>query len=224
MLAEVCFYQANREFSKRTSVMTNKTTPTNDAASDFCKAAGFKDGFFEIEGVKLHYVEAGSGPLIIFYHGFPLFWFSFHHQMSALQDRYRVVAVDGLGINLSAKPDDLSQYKLPNLAHHLDQLAKHFVGDERFYLVGHDWGGALAWSFAQYYPHRLHRVVGINAPPTNQLLGLLESNPDQQRRSAYMYSMRSGKVAQTNHRERRKSTLAKCVRKSARTAALHPGA
>jgi pimeloyl-ACP methyl ester carboxylesterase len=174
--------------------MTNQTIPTNDAASDFCKTAGFKEGFFDIGGVKLHYVEAGTGPLIIFYHGFPLFWFSFHHQMSALKDRYRVVAVDGLGINLSAKPDDLAQYKLPNLAHQLDQLAKHLIGDERFYLVGHDWGGALAWSFAQYYPHRLHRVVGINAPPTNQLLALLENNPDQQTRSAYMYSMRSGQM------------------------------
>ncbi len=158
--------------------------------------ADFKDRYLEIDGVKLHYVEAGSGPLIIFYHGFPLFWFSFHHQMDALKNQYRVVAVDGLGVNLSSKPEDLSLYRLSNLAKLLDGLARHLVGDESFYLVGHDWGGALAWSFAQHYPQRLHKVVGINAPPTNQLLELLENNPEQQKRSAYMFSMRGGKVHQ----------------------------
>lgn len=156
----------------------------------------FKDGYVEIGSVKLHYVEAGSGPLVIFYHGFPLFWFSFHHQMSALKDQYRVVAVDGLGANLSSKPDDLSLYTLPSLASQLDELARHLIGDEKFNLVGHDWGGALAWSYAQHYPQRLNKVVGINAPPTNQLLGLLENNPEQQTRSAYMYSMRSGDLHQ----------------------------
>jgi pimeloyl-ACP methyl ester carboxylesterase len=55
----------------------------------------FKDGYLQVRDIKLHYVEAGAGPLIIFYHGFPLFWYSFHHQMSSLKDQFRVVAVDG---------------------------------------------------------------------------------------------------------------------------------
>lgn len=152
----------------------------------------FTDAFFETHGVRLHYVEAGEGPLVIFYHGFPLFWFSFHHQLRALQNRFRVVAVDGPGINLSSKPDDLSHYQLPNLAAQLDALARHLVGDEKFYLVGHDWGGALAWSYAQAYEARLHKVVAINAPPTNQLLGLLQTDPEQRERSQYMYRMRTG--------------------------------
>ena len=156
----------------------------------------FKHRFVDIESVRLHYVEAGAGPLIIFFHGFPLFWFSFHHQMHALKDAYRVVAVDGLGVNLSSKPDDLSLYKLPALAEQLDTLARHLIGDEPFNLVGHDWGGALAWSYAQHYPHRLKKIVGINAPPTNQLLGLLETNVEQQKRSAYMYTMRDGEMHQ----------------------------
>ncbi|MFT6309577.1 MAG: pimeloyl-ACP methyl ester carboxylesterase, partial [Halioglobus sp.] len=53
----------------------------------------FKEGYFDNGDVTLHYVEAGEGPLVIFYHGFPLFWYSFHHQMTALQSQYRVVAV-----------------------------------------------------------------------------------------------------------------------------------
>lgn len=78
--------------------------------------------YVDIESVRLPYVEAGTGPPVIFFHGFPLFWFSFHHQMHALKDTYRVVAVDGLGVNLSSKPDDLSLYKLPSLAKQLGEM------------------------------------------------------------------------------------------------------
>jgi pimeloyl-ACP methyl ester carboxylesterase len=154
----------------------------------------FTDHYFDFDDITLHYVEAGSGPLVIFYHGFPLFWFSFHHQMTALKDHYRVVAVDGLGVNLSSKPTDLDKYKLPNLAAQLDALANHLAPGEPFSLVGHDWGGALAWSFAQAYPDRLEKVIGINAPPTNQLLHLLQTNEEQRKRSSYMWLMRGGKT------------------------------
>ena len=154
----------------------------------------FTDHYFDFDGITLHYVEAGSGPLVIFYHGFPLFWFSFHHQMTALKDHYRVVAVDGLGVNLSSKPTDLEKYNLPNLAAQLDALANHLAPGEPFSLVGHDWGGALAWSFAQAYPDRLEKVIGINAPPTNQLLHLLQTNEEQRKRSSYMWLMRGGKT------------------------------
>ena len=154
----------------------------------------FTDHYFDFDDVTLHYVEAGSGPLVIFYHGFPLFWFSFHHQMTALKDRYRVVAVDGLGVNLSSKPTDLEKYRLPNLAAQLNALANHLAPGEPFSLVGHDWGGALAWSFAQAYPDRLEKVIGINAPPTNQLLHLLQTNEEQRKRSSYMWLMRGGKT------------------------------
>ena len=152
----------------------------------------FTDHYFDFD--TLHYVEAGSGPLVIFYHGFPLFWFSFHHQMTALKDHYRVVAVDGLGVNLSSKPTNLEKYKLENLAAQLDALANHLAPGEPFSLVGHDWGGALAWSFAQAYPDRLEKVIGINAPPTNQLLHLLQTNEEQRKRSSYMWLMRGGKT------------------------------
>jgi epoxide hydrolase 4 len=154
----------------------------------------FKPAYFRFKGLDLHYVEAGSGPLVIFYHGFPLFWFSFHHQLRALSKHYRVVAIDGLGVNLSSKPTDLNSYRLANLAEQIDALARHLTGSARFSLVGHDWGGALAWAFAQQYPNRLNKVVARNAPPANQLIHLLATDPDQRARSRYMWSMRSGKV------------------------------
>ena len=152
----------------------------------------YQHGYFETRGCRLHYVEAGVGPLLFLYHGFPMFWFSFYPQIEALKTRFRVVAIDGPGVNLSSKPQNIELYKLENLALQIDELARHLSGDEPFYLVGHDWGGALAWTYAQRYPQRLHKVVAINAPPANQLMELLASNTEQQKRSAYMWAMREG--------------------------------
>ena len=152
----------------------------------------YQHGYFETGGCRLHYVEAGVGPLLILYHGFPMFWFSFYPQIEALKTRFRVVAIDGPGVNLSSKPQNIELYKLENLALQIDELARDLSGDEPFYLVGHDWGGALAWAYAQRYPQRLHKVVAINAPPANQLMELLASNTEQQKRSAYMWAMREG--------------------------------
>ena len=154
----------------------------------------YQHGYFETRGCRLHYVEAGVGPLLFLYHGFPMFWFSFYPQIEALKTRFRVVAIDGPGVNLSSKPQNIELYKLENLALQIDELARHLSCDEPFYLVGHDWGGALAWAYAQRYPQRLHKVVAINAPPANQLMELLASNTEQQKRSAYMWAMREGEL------------------------------
>jgi pimeloyl-ACP methyl ester carboxylesterase len=160
----------------------------------------FLDHYLDLGEIKLHYVEGGKpvgiAPTIVFYHGFPSFWYAFHLQMEAFSKHYHVVAVDGLGANLSSRPDGLVHYKIENLASQLDQLARHIAGENKFYLIGHDWGGALAWAYAQYYPERLHKLVVICAPAFNQLLELLESNVEQQKRSSYMYTMRDGKIHQ----------------------------
>lgn len=158
----------------------------------------FRDGYFSMGDITLHYVEAGrprgEAPTVLFYHGFPSFWYCFHLQMTALGERFHVVAVDGLGANLSSRPASLEPYRVENLALQLDQLARHLIGDESFYLVGHDWGGALSWAYAQAFPLRLNKLVVMSAPPLNQLLGLLRTDALQRERSSYMYAMRSGKL------------------------------
>lgn len=154
----------------------------------------FDEGYLALDDVTLHYVEAGSGPLVILYHGFPSFWLSFYHQIEALSQHYHVVAVDGPGINLSSRPDNLEPFRLPNLAHQLDQLARHHAGDDPFILIGHDWGAALAWSYAQQYPKRLTHLVAMSAPPTNLVLHLLETHAEQRQRSSYMFDMRAGET------------------------------
>lgn len=151
----------------------------------------YREGYFGEGDNRLHYVEAGKGPLVIFYHGFPSFWFSWFDQMEALKGRYRVVAVDGLGAGLSAKPENAEAYRIDRLAAQIDALARQLNGKKRFALVGHDWGAALAFAYAQAYPKRLNAVVGMSAPPYNLFLDLVRSNKEQQSRSTYMQLFRS---------------------------------
>lgn len=152
---------------------------------------GYSEGWFGTGDDRLHYVEAGQGPLVVLYHGFPSNWFSWFDLMEVLKTRFRVVAVDGLGAGLSGKPDRLEPYRIDRLARQLDRLARDLNGDRRFVLVGHDWGGALALSYAQAYPRRLHGVVGMSAPPYNLFLALATEREEQRRRSAYMQRLRA---------------------------------
>lgn len=166
-----------------------------DAAVEYANrvtasAPYYREDWFERYGIRLHYVEAGEGELVILYHGFPSFWFSFFDQMEALKSRYRVVAVDGLGSGLSDKPNDLSRYTVEALAAQLDALARHLAGDEKFILIGHDWGGALALSYAEAYPARLKGVVGMSAPSYNVFIDLYASDERQREASAYMLRIR----------------------------------
>jgi epoxide hydrolase 4 len=169
----------------------------------------YREGWFGKGDARLHYVEAGKGPLIIFYHGFPSTWFSWFDQMEALKSDYRVVAVDGLGAGLSARPDSLKPYKVRSLARQLDRLARHLNGNRSFILVGHDWGAALAFAYAQAYPERLDAVIGLSAPPYNLFLDLVSTNHEQRAQSGYMQrfrkltieGIRTGKLGETIARQ-----------------------
>ena len=150
----------------------------------------YHEGYVGEGDDRLHFVEAGEGPLIIFYHGFPSFWYCWFNQMEILKTRFRVVAVDGLGAGLSAKPDTLDAYRVKNLANQLDAFASSICEDRRFILVGHDWGAALSFAYAQAYPERLNAVIGMSAPPYNLFLELVRNNAEQQARSQYMQRFR----------------------------------
>lgn len=107
----------------------------------------FEDLYAENNGVKIHYVAKGEGPLIVFIHGFPDFWYSWHHQMNGLKDEYRVVAMDTRGYNLSDKPEKQEDYDLQLLAGDVAAVIKA-EGREKAIIAGHDWGGFIAWNFA----------------------------------------------------------------------------
>jgi pimeloyl-ACP methyl ester carboxylesterase len=160
-------------------------------------ALQFSDHIIDVDGQQLHYVSAGSGKLILFYHGFPSYWYMWKNQLLDLAADYRVVAVDGLGANLSAKPNELAPYHVSALSRQLNVLAKTLANDQGYVLVGHDWGGALAWSYAQQYPQGLDKLVVLNAPPTNLFLELLRSNPEQRKASTYIARLKNAAQNQT---------------------------
>ena len=102
--------------------------------------------YAEVNGVRLHYVTAGKGPLIIFLHGFPEFWYEWKDQLPEFGKDHRAVAPDMRGYNLSDKPAGVDRYQMKDLVEDVRALAEH-LGYKKFVLVGHDWGGGVAWSF-----------------------------------------------------------------------------
>jgi len=126
--------------------------------------AGWDHRYAVVNGVRLHYVEAGSGPLVLLLHGFPEFWYSWRHQIPALAAAgFRVLAPDLRGYNLSDKPAGVAAYRLELLLEDLIELIRH-AGEENAVLVGHDWGGVLAWHLAMYHPHIVNKLIVLNAP------------------------------------------------------------
>lgn len=152
----------------------------------YSMTAPLTEGYAKVGDVNYHYVSAGEGPLVILYHGFPSFWYAWKFQIAELAKHYRVVAVDGLGSNLSDKPSAIGRYRIDKLAEDLNQLAYQLSDDKTFHLIGHDWGGALSWAFAQRYPQRVEKLIVLNAPPYNLFLELLRNNAQQQKVSRYI--------------------------------------
>jgi pimeloyl-ACP methyl ester carboxylesterase len=127
---------------------------------------GWRGRRIPINGLNLHVVDAGreGDPVLILLHGFPEFWWAWRGQIAPLVEAgFHVVAPDMRGYNLSDAPDELSAYRLDILADDVAALGAAF-GADRFDLVGHDWGGVVAWAVAGRHPERLRRLVVMDAP------------------------------------------------------------
>ncbi len=146
--------------------------------------------YSEVNGVRLHYVASGAGKLLMFVHGFPEFWYEWKQQLEEFGKDYFAVAPDMRGYNLSSKPEGVEHYQVPLLIEDLRALA-HALGYEKFTLVAHDWGGAVAWAFAIAHPECLDNLIIINAPHPAVFQRELRNNPAQQKASAYMLTFRS---------------------------------
>ncbi|HEY2631770.1 MAG TPA: alpha/beta hydrolase [Solirubrobacteraceae bacterium] len=138
------------------------------------------------DGVRLHYVEAGEGPLVVLLHGFPEFWYSWRHQIPALAEAgYRVVAPDMRGYNLSSRPQAWRSYETGLLANDIAALIRSF-GEQDAYLAGHDWGAAVAYAVAMGHPDVVRRLAILNVPhPARMLEGFRTAK--QLRKSWYMF-------------------------------------
>src|SRR5213594_62228 len=149
--------------------------------------------YADVNGVRLHYVTTGRGPLVLFLHGFPEFWYAWTAQLAEFGRDHRAVAPDMRGYNLSSKPTDLAAYRVKHLVTDVRALADH-LGATTFALVGHDWGGVVAWAFALAHPDRLEQLVVVNAPHPAIFERELVENPAQQKASRYMLTFRSAEA------------------------------
>ncbi len=143
-----------------------------------------KHGHAQSGDVKIHYVTMGKGPLVVMIHGFPDYWYTWRKQMPALAKHFQVVAIDQRGYNKSGQPKGVENYSMEKLVGDVKAVVEHFK-QERATIVGHDWGGAVAWSFAMAHPKMTERLVILNLPHLNGLYRELANNPDQQKASAY---------------------------------------
>lgn len=151
-------------------------------------------GFARVNGVRLHTMSAGGGSrLILFLHGFPDFWRCWRAQLAEFGRDHRAVAPDLRGFNLSDHPADPAQYRAKLLVEDIRQLARSFTQD-RFVLVAHDWGGAVAWAFALAHPDLLSHLVIVNSPHPYTFWRELARNPAQQEASQYMLLLRDAKA------------------------------
>ena len=143
-----------------------------------------KHGFATSGDVRIHYVTRGTGPLVIMIHGFPDYWYTWRNQMPALAESFQVVAIDQRGFNESDQPVGVKNYTLDKLVGDVKSVIEHFEREQAI-VIGHDWGGMVAWQFAMKHPEMTERLVILNLPHPNGLLRELANNPEQQQNSAY---------------------------------------
>src|SRR3984957_20666589 len=145
-----------------------------------------RDGYAEAGDQRLNYVEAGGGPLIVLLHGFPEFWYGWRLQLEPLAAAgFRVVAPDLRGFNLSSKPDGVAPHAADPLVADIRGLIRE-RGAESAHLVGHDWGGTVAWDLAMNHPEVVDRLAILTpAHPRKLSEGL--HHPGQLRKSWYFF-------------------------------------
>lgn len=136
-------------------------------------------------GVRIHYVTIGEGQTsIIMIHGFPDFWYTWRNQMIALMSKYQVAAIDLRGYNLSDKPQGGEHYLMLHLVSDVQAVMRHLEKDKAI-IMGHDWGGAIAWFFAMYFPTMTERLIVLDFPHPSGFIRELAQNSQQQKQSAY---------------------------------------
>src|SRR5689334_16240322 len=140
-------------------------TPLADTFASLMPHDGveIREGYADVGDQRLHYVEAGDGPLLVLLHGFPEFWFGWRLQIAPLAKAgFRVVAPDTRGYNLSSKPEGFEAYGVDLLAADIRGLIEA-LGSDSALVAGHDWGGSIAWTLAMDHPEAVERLAILNA-------------------------------------------------------------
>ena len=151
-------------------------------AGDFADRVSHE--FADSDGVKIHYAKAGEGPLIVFIHGFPDYWYTWREQMEGLAGEYTVAALDTRGYNKSDQPEGVENYDMRFLVGDVAAVIRN-EGRDKAIIVGHDWGGVIAWSFAASMPEMTDKLIILNLPHPAGLMRELKNNPKQHANSQY---------------------------------------
>jgi epoxide hydrolase 4 len=168
------------------------------------ETGAIRHSFADVNGVRLHCACAGpdagaptsagaANRLILFLHGFPEFWYAWRSQLAEFGRDFLAVAPDMRGYNLSSRPREVEKYDIRQLVGDVVALVHHF-GADRCILVGHDWGGGVAWATAIAAPHVVEKLVIINCPHPGVFERELRVNPAQQLASQYMLVFRSSEA------------------------------
>ncbi|XP_010621757.1 bifunctional epoxide hydrolase 2 isoform X1 [Fukomys damarensis] len=143
-----------------------------------CSPSDVSHGFVTVKpGVRLHFVELGSGPAVCLCHGFPESWFSWRYQIPALAHAgYRVLAMDMKGYGDSSSPPEIEEYSMEVLCKEMVTFLDK-LGIPQAVFIGHDWAGVLVWSMALFYPERVRAVASLNTPfiPANPKVHPMET-------------------------------------------------
>ncbi|MEA2625491.1 MAG: hypothetical protein QOD06_1536 [Candidatus Binatota bacterium] len=132
----------------------------------------------QANGVRIHLVEQGTGPLVLLIHGWPELWYSWRHQLPALADAgYRAVAMTSRGYGRSFKPTDWRDYRLSQTVGDVVGVVQA-LGEKQAVVVGHDWGAPIAWTAAWVRPDLFRGVVGISVPFGGRNFLCLPGDPD----------------------------------------------
>ena len=172
-----------------------------------------RHGFLEANGVRFHYVEQGAGPLVLLLHGFPECWYSWRMQLPVLAAAgFRAVAPDMRGYNLSDKPR--GGYNIEQLVDDVVAIAAA-LGEERAHVVGHDWGGIIAWQAAARHPEFVRSLTVMNAPHPSAFARYLRGNLKQVLKSSYMFFFQIPGLPEWLLRRNRAAAIAGAFRRSA---------
>ena len=162
-------------------------------------------------GLHVRVARAGRGPLLIFLHGFPECWYSWRHQIRALSDGFDCVAAEMRGYGETDAPVGVRNYTLDKLVGDVADLIAA-LGHERATVIGHDWGGAVAWATAMMRPEIVERLVVMNCPHLERMSYALRHNPRQMLRSWYMLFFQLPRIPEWIFRRNNFDALARALR------------
>ncbi|WP_343215948.1 alpha/beta hydrolase [Colwellia sp. Arc7-D] len=156
-----------------------------------------KSHYIDIEGVNIHYVSdepcanenTNTVATLVFLHGFPEYWQAWQHQLNYFSNNYRVIAPDLPGYNLSDKPNDVNFYQVPHLIAFISKFIAAVSQNQKVFLVAHDWGGAIAWPLAAFYPQYIDKLVILNAAHPSTFTREMINNPLQRSKSDYIHQL-----------------------------------